>query len=72
LIGKESIMVDFLGKEIHMGDKIVYCRSRSGCFDMIKTEVIGFTEKMVRIDKIRSWSDKDYARSCSTNCIVYE
>ena len=65
-------MVDFLGKEILMGDKIVYCRSRSGGFDMIKTQVIGFTEKMVKIDKTHSWSDKDYSLACPMNCIVYK
>lgn len=65
-------MKDFLDKEIHVGDKIVYCRSRSGGFDMIKTDVLGFTEKMVKISETYSWSDKNYALACPANCIVYE
>jgi len=39
---------------------------------MIKTEVIGFTSKMVKINETYIWSDKDYALACPTNCIVYE
>lgn len=65
-------MTDFLDREIQLGDKIVYCRSRKSGFDMIKTEVIGFTKEMVKVPNLHSWKDKEYSVVSSGNCIVYK
>ena len=65
-------MTDFVGNELRIGDEIVYCRSRKNGMDMIKTRVVGFTDKMVKIEKLRSWSDKQYALAAPYNCVVYE
>lgn len=65
-------MKDFLGKEIHVGDKIVYCRTHESSFDMIKTEVIGFTETRLKIPQTNYLRDQAYSLVTPTNCIVYE
>lgn len=70
--GDSKIMTDFLDKEIQVGDKIVYCRSRKNGFDMIKTEVVGFTERMIKIPKLSLRKDKDYSVVSPKNCIVYQ
>lgn len=65
-------MKDFVGNELQIGDKVVYCRSRKNGMDMIKTVVVGFTEKMVKVEKLRSWDDKDYTVVASGNCVLYQ
>lgn len=65
-------MKDFVGNELQIGDKVVYCRSRKNGMDMIKTVVVGFTEKMVKVEKLRSWDDKDYTVVAAGNCVLYQ
>ena len=65
-------MKDFVGNELQIGDKVVYCRSRKNGMDMIKTVVVGFTEKMVKVEKLRSWDDKDYTVVASGNSVLYQ
>lgn len=65
-------MKDFVGNELQIGDKVVYCRSRKSGMDMIKTVVVGFTEKMVKVEKLQSWDDKDYTVVSASNCILYQ
>lgn len=65
-------MKDFVGNELQIGDKVVYCRSRKNGMDMIKTVVVGFTEKMVKVEKLHSWGDKDYTVVAASNCVLYQ
>lgn len=65
-------MKDFVGNELQIGDKVVYCRRRKSGMDMIKTVVLGFTEKMVKVEKLYSWSDKDYTVVAAGNCVLYQ
>ena len=65
-------MKDFVGNELHIGDKIVYCRSFRHGIDMRKTEVIGFTPKMVKIPNHRTYIDAEYECVTPRNCIVYK
>ncbi len=64
-------MRDFIGNELAIGDDIIYCRSRKNGMDMIKTKVVGFTDKMVKVERFKSWSDKQYSLASPTNCVVY-
>lgn len=65
-------MKDFVGNELRIGDEIVYCRSRQNGMGMIQTKVVGFTEKMLKVEKLYSWSDKDYAVVSPGNCVLYQ
>ena len=52
-------MVDFLGQELKIGDDVVYCRHNrtSASFtSLTKTKIIGFTNKMVKIEN-GSWGN---------------
>ena len=64
-------MRDFVGNELAIGDEIIYCRSRKNGMDMIKTKVVGFTDKMVKVERLRSWGDKPYSLASPSNCVVY-
>lgn len=64
-------MKDFLGKEIHIGDRLVYCRGRKNGFDLFKYEVVDFTPKMIRGKHI-DFKTRDYDLLKPVNCIVYE
>ena len=65
-------MRDFVGNELAIGDEVVYCRSRKNGMDMIKAKVIGFTDKMVKIDHRNSWTGKDYSIAAPGNCVIYK
>lgn len=65
-------MKDFVGNELHVGDKIVYVRSFHHGKEMRRTEVIGFTPKMVKIPNHYKCIDKEYECVCPGNCIVYK
>lgn len=47
-------MIDFLGQELHIGDNVVYCRHERTSTNLTKTKIIGFTDKMVKIES-GSW-----------------
>lgn len=64
-------MCDFVGNELAVGDTVVYCRSRRNGMDMIKTVVVGFTDKMVKVERLDCWVDKPYSVVSPTNCVVY-
>lgn len=64
-------MKDFVGNELHIGDKIVYVRSIRHGIDMRKTEVLGFTSKMVKIPNHHTYIDKEYECVRPHNCIIY-
>ena len=60
-------MKDFVGNELHVGDKIVYAYTSYNGMCMIKTEVAGFTEKMVKY--LSYGNNIKLARP--TNCVLY-
>lgn len=64
-------MKDYLDNDLHIGDKIVYCRATGSGFDLIKTEVMGFSEKMVKIPCEWNWRNKEYMTVAPHNCIIY-
>lgn len=51
-----NILVDFLGQELHIGDNVVYCRHERTSSKLTKTKIIGFTDKMVKIEN-GSWGN---------------
>ena len=63
------MMVDALGHEIHVGDKIL--RASTWGHQGIQWsvhEVVGFTPQRIKIDE-KSWK-KDYSIICSDNSII--
>ena len=69
---KNSEFKDFVGNKLHAGDKIVYVRTFRHGKEMRRTEVIGFTEKMVKIPNHRTYIDAEYECVSPHNCIVYK
>lgn len=65
-------MKDFVGNELHIGDKIVYVRSFHHGKEMRMTEVIGFTPKMVKVPNHYTYLDAEYECVAPRNCIVYQ
>jgi len=49
-------MVDFLRQELHIGDNVVYCRHERTSTNLTKTKIVGFTDKMVKIES-GSWGN---------------
>ena len=49
-------MVDFLGQELHIGDNVVYYRHRQRTATLIKTKIVGFTDKLVKLES-GSWGN---------------
>lgn len=43
-------MKDFVGKELNIGDKVVYCRTIDKQMDRVITKVIGFTDISVKVE----------------------
>jgi hypothetical protein len=43
-------MLDFLGRELHVGDKVVYLFHVKSSSHYVKTKITGFTPKKVYID----------------------
>ena len=75
----ELQMVDFVGREIHIGDKVVYCRNvkHNRQTTMSKHTVVGFSKggKMVYLNPkvLGTLGDENgYSRAKAHNCIVYE
>ena len=64
-------MKDFVGNELHVGDKIVYTRFFQHGIDTRLTEVIGFTRNMVKIPNHRTYIDAEYECVSPRNCILY-
>ena len=60
-------MKDFVGNELHIGDKIIYAYTSHHSMCMIETEVVGFTDKMV---KYRSYGD-NIKLARPSNCVLY-
>lgn len=65
-------MIDFIGNELHIGDEIVYVRSTSSGFDMYKTKIIGFTPRMLKVEKLGVWEKKEYSLAAPQNCVLYQ
>lgn len=49
-------MVDFLGQELHIGDNVVYYRHQRRTATLIKTKIVGFTDKLVKLES-GSWGN---------------
>lgn len=49
-------MVDFLGQELYTGDNVVYCRHQKRTVTLIKTKIVGFTDKLVKLES-GSWGN---------------
>lgn len=69
------VMQDFLGQSLHIGDKVIYAkRLRSnGSFALVKTTVIGFTNRFVKfpITDLPTYK-KSYATGVPNLCIKYQ
>lgn len=65
-------MLDFVGNILEIGDKIVCCCMYGKTKDMFISEVIGFTERMVKIPPRYSWVSTKYSLVSPNNCIVYK
>jgi len=69
------VMQDFLGQYLHVGDKVIYAkRLRSnGSFALVKTTVIGFTDRFVKFPvKDLPTYKKSYAIGAPNLCIKYQ
>lgn len=71
--------VDFVGREIHIGDKVVYCRNvkHNRQTTMSKHVVMGFSkrDKVVYLEPkvVGTYGDENgYSHAKSHNCVVYE
>ncbi len=52
-------MIDFLGQELNIGDNVVYVKHERTSSELIKSKIIGFTNKMVKIEFNKySWKDE--------------
>lgn len=69
------VMQDFLGQSLHMGDKVIYAKRlrRNGSFALVKTTVIGFTNRFVKfpITDFPTYK-KSYAIGVPNLCIKYQ
>lgn len=64
-------MKDFVGNELRVGDKVVYaCTRGSGTYMGVK-EIIGFTEKMVKVKTDSYYHHREYDLIQSRNCVLY-
>lgn len=65
-------MTDFVGNELYVGDKVVYVRSVKNGKEMFVTEIVGFTNLMVKVKPVaNSRSRKGYDLADPKNCILY-
>lgn len=73
MVSKEGDnMLDFVGNILKIGDKVVCCCMSGNTKDMFMSEVIGFTERMVKISKKHPWQSTPYSIVSPNNCIVYK
>ena len=64
-------MVDFVGNELHIGDKIVYSWIRGKRHHMEKTTIIGFTPMMIKIPTHQTWNERGYDVVSPYNVVKY-
>lgn len=64
-------MKDFVGNEPHIGNKVVDFHKGKCGIDMIKTEVIGFTEFMVKVKKMNPCAIRKYSVVSPMNYVQY-
>lgn len=70
-MGGEKKLVDFVGNELHIGDKIVYSCIRRKRHHMEKTTIIGFTPMMIKIPTHQTWNERGYDVVSPYNVIKY-
>ena len=67
----EKKLVDFVGNELHRGDKIVYSCIRRKRHHMEKTTIIGFTPMMIKIPTHQTWNERGYDVVSPYNVVKY-
>ena len=66
-------MTDFIGNQINIGDKAVYCRMLGNRIAMEQVDIFGFTDTKVKITPLSCADDKrGYSLCTPEKLVVYE
>lgn len=64
-------MKDFVGNELHIGDEVVYACSRGRGIYMGIKKILGFTEKMLKVNPDYTYRNHQYDLAKPENCVLF-